>query len=387
MSFITPKRISIKSILFELLFVICLFHIIYLTILSVNKYFFISIDFSLLSIFILVYIFIESIFVWCQEVVYKSFSGKYTKKLRSALFSGLILFLASEVLLFVSIFWCFFDRLFHLSYVTDFLSVPTTVEILIWYKEFLYAMIVLLASCNNAYYYFQLKDAESRIRILFLFYLFLNLLLINFFFRNQFWFLYSYYCINFSSVLLLLIVNSLFLYLIYKDKDKVNLGLLFPTLRLYFYIYLLFYLNLYILISFTFLNSFFYIVNLNYYFNFLYDSLMDYLSFSYLEWIDSELEFKLNSTNSNYLEMNNNNSNNKLSIESSKGSLASKLSGVDKQKIIIYLQMKKQLFVLWMLYKKCQFDLKKVTFIVQVQDLKTLVQVFLLMGFEFRKQV
>jgi len=143
---------------------ICLFHIIYLTILTVNKYFFISIDFSLLSIFILVYIFIESIFVWCQEVVYESFSGKYTKKLRSALLYGFLLFLASEVLLFGSIFWCYFDRLFHLSYVTGFLSVPTTVEIVRWYKEPLYATIVLLASgwtCNNAYYYFQLKDAES----------------------------------------------------------------------------------------------------------------------------------------------------------------------------------------------------------------------------------
>lgn len=143
---------------------ICLFHVIYLTILVVNKYFFFSIDVTLFMIFLFAYLFFESVLVWCKEIVYESFSGKYTKKLRAALLYGFLLFLLSEAMLFGSIFWSYFDRLFHLSYVTGFLSVPSTVELIRWYKEPLYATIVLLASgwtCNNAYYYFQLKDAMS----------------------------------------------------------------------------------------------------------------------------------------------------------------------------------------------------------------------------------
>jgi len=143
---------------------ICLFHVIYLTILFCNKYFFHGSEFTLWSIFFFVYLIFELILVWCKEIVYESFSGNYSKKLRAALLYGFLLFLVSEAMLFGSIFWAYFDRIFHLSYVTGFLSVPTTVEIVRWYKEPLYATIVLLASgwtCNSAYYFFQLKNIES----------------------------------------------------------------------------------------------------------------------------------------------------------------------------------------------------------------------------------
>ena len=114
---------------------ICLFHVIYLTILVLNKYFFISSDFSIFSIFLFAYFFMEAVLVWCKEIVYESFSGKYTKKLRAALLYGFLLFLISEAMLFGSIFWAYFDRLFHLSYVTGFLSVPTTVEMVLYINE------------------------------------------------------------------------------------------------------------------------------------------------------------------------------------------------------------------------------------------------------------
>ena len=77
----------------------------------------------------------EAVLVWCKEIVYESFSGKYTKKLRAALLYGFLLFLISEAMLFGSIFWAYFDRLFHLSYVTGFLSVPTTVEMVLYINE------------------------------------------------------------------------------------------------------------------------------------------------------------------------------------------------------------------------------------------------------------
>jgi heme/copper-type cytochrome/quinol oxidase subunit 3 len=140
---------------------ICLFLFIYLTLLMFNKYILFDILFSQVILFSFFYLMCESILAWCTEVVHESFSGKYSKKLRAALVFGFILFLVSEAMLFGSIFWSYFDRLFHLSYVTGFLSVPTTVETIKWYKEPLYATIVLLASgwsANYAYYLFQLKD-------------------------------------------------------------------------------------------------------------------------------------------------------------------------------------------------------------------------------------
>jgi len=143
---------------------ICLFHIIYLTILMVNKYFFISTNVSIAILCFFIYLFLESTNAWFFEVVEESFFGKYTKKLRSALLYGFLLFLISEALLFGSFFWVYFDRIFHLSYVTGCLSVPTSVEIIRWFKEPLYASLVLFTSgytCNVSYYMFKLNNIHS----------------------------------------------------------------------------------------------------------------------------------------------------------------------------------------------------------------------------------
>jgi len=143
----------------------CLFNIIYLTILMFNKYYFMSTNISFVILLVFIYLFLESINHWFFEIIEESFfGGKYTKKLRSALLYGFLLFLVSEVLLFGSFFWAYFDRLFHLSYVTGFLSVPTTVESIRWFKEPLYATIVLLASgwsANYSYYLFKCHNSKS----------------------------------------------------------------------------------------------------------------------------------------------------------------------------------------------------------------------------------
>ncbi len=67
-------------------------------------------------------------------------------------------------MLFGSFFWAYFDRLFHLSYVTGFLSVPTTVETIRWFQEPLYATILLLGqgyTANSSYYLFKCNDILS----------------------------------------------------------------------------------------------------------------------------------------------------------------------------------------------------------------------------------
>lgn len=143
---------------------ICLFMFVFLTLLMLNKYFFFRVDVSLLVLYFFFHLMCEAILAWGKDVVRESYSGKYTKKLRSALLFGFLLFLASEAMLFGSIFWVYFDRLFHLSYVTGFLSVPTNVESIRWFKEPLYATVVLLASgwsSNYAYYLFQLKNVNA----------------------------------------------------------------------------------------------------------------------------------------------------------------------------------------------------------------------------------
>ena len=143
---------------------ICLFMSIYFTVLVLNKYIFLSEDFSIFLSFFSFYLMCEFILAWCQDIIHESFWGKYTKKLRSALLLGFLLFLISEAALFGSIFWVYFDRLFNLSYVTGFLSVPTTVESIRWYKEPLYATVVLLASgwsSNYAYYLYQIRDVNA----------------------------------------------------------------------------------------------------------------------------------------------------------------------------------------------------------------------------------
>ena len=150
---------------------ICMFSIVYLSILMCNKYFFISTEVSLFFLFFFVYLLFESILHWFMEVIEESYYGKYTKKIRSALLFGFILFLLSEVMLFGSFFWVYFDRLFHLSYVTGFLSVPTSVETIRWFKEPLYATIVLFASgwtANYSYYMFKMNDITSLKKAYFL---------------------------------------------------------------------------------------------------------------------------------------------------------------------------------------------------------------------------
>lgn len=129
-----------------------------------NKYFFISTDVSLFFLCFFMYLLVEFIIQWSNEVIEESYYGKYTKKLRTALLFGFILFLLSEIMLFGSFFWAYFDRLFHLSYVTGFLSVPTSVETIRWFKEPLYATIVLFASgwtANYSYYMFKINDISS----------------------------------------------------------------------------------------------------------------------------------------------------------------------------------------------------------------------------------
>lgn len=138
-----------------------LFAVVYMMVFLFNKYYIISSVYSFMMLAVFLTIFLDSFFEWILEVREEAFCGKYTKKLRSAIVFGFMLFLLSEIMIFGTFFWVFFDRLFHLSYVTGYLSVPTSVELIRWFKEPLYATVVLIASgytCNYSYYLFREND-------------------------------------------------------------------------------------------------------------------------------------------------------------------------------------------------------------------------------------
>lgn len=125
---------------------ICLFQIIFMFILILNKYYLFNPTVTYSLFLFAWYILLEMMIQWIMEIVEESFFGKYTKKLRAALICGFFLFLISEIMVFGSFFWAFFDRMFHTTYATGFLSIPTSIESIRWFKEPLYATLILITS-------------------------------------------------------------------------------------------------------------------------------------------------------------------------------------------------------------------------------------------------
>ena len=129
-----------------------------------NKYYLYSVNFSIFLLLVCIYFFVDSIVKWVLEVIEESFYGKYTLKLKTALSIGFLLFLISEIMLFGTFFWVYFDRLFHLTYVTGFLSVPFGVDRIQSTLEPLFATGVLVLSgylCNKAFYLYRSKNAQD----------------------------------------------------------------------------------------------------------------------------------------------------------------------------------------------------------------------------------
>ena len=152
---------NLSFTLWPFLLSVSIFVVVYITVFIFNKYYIGSTIYSYLILTLSVGIFLDSVMGWIEEVREEAFCGKYTKKLKSAIVFGSMLSLVSEVMLFGSFFWVYFDRLFHLSYVTGYLTVPATVELIRWYKEPLYATLVLVTSgytCNYSYYLYRDND-------------------------------------------------------------------------------------------------------------------------------------------------------------------------------------------------------------------------------------
>ena len=144
-------------------FFLCLkvFFLIFFFVLFLNKFLYIEFNFVLWNLLGIVFYCTKWFFDISLET---TILGRYTKKVRSALVFGFILFLLSEIMLFAGFFWSFFDRIFHLSYITCNMSQLNGFELIKWYKTPLAATLVLVTSgyiLNYAYYLFKLRLAEA----------------------------------------------------------------------------------------------------------------------------------------------------------------------------------------------------------------------------------
>lgn len=137
-------------------FCLILFFVLYL-----NKYMYLMLE---LITFFLISVVLHVLRWFAYLTLESTLLGRYTRKVRSALIFGFVLFLLSEIMLFAGFFWTFFDRIFHLAYVTFNMSQLNGFELIKWYKTPLIATIVLLTSgyiLNYAYYLFRCRISES----------------------------------------------------------------------------------------------------------------------------------------------------------------------------------------------------------------------------------
>lgn len=100
-----------------------------------------------------------AVFLWFYDILTESLIfGKYNRKLRRVIVIGFVLFLISEVFVFLGFFWAFFDRFFHNPGILGGISIPMGLEVFVSYKKPLYATIILLYSTiafNGANYAFK----------------------------------------------------------------------------------------------------------------------------------------------------------------------------------------------------------------------------------------
>jgi len=100
-----------------------------------------------------------AVFSWFYDILIESLIfGKYNRKLRRVIVVGFVLFLITEVFVFIGFFWAFFDRFFHNPALLGGISIPMGLEVFVSHKKPLYATIILLYSTiafNGANYAFK----------------------------------------------------------------------------------------------------------------------------------------------------------------------------------------------------------------------------------------
>lgn len=107
---------------------------------------------------------VSYLFFWFEELQIEArILGKHTKKIKAALLCGFLLFVCSEVMLFVGFFWSLLDRIFAASSFISFSGLPAGLERVEWYRDPLRATFVLVTSgylANLAYYNVLYKNGQ-----------------------------------------------------------------------------------------------------------------------------------------------------------------------------------------------------------------------------------
>jgi len=106
-----------------------------------------QIDIAYYFIFISLFSFLCMLAGWFKDMIVESvIYGKYSRKLRQALNYGFILFLVSEIFLFVGFFWGYFDRIFDPVVLSGNNSLPFGIEPLYKNIKPIFATFLLVCS-------------------------------------------------------------------------------------------------------------------------------------------------------------------------------------------------------------------------------------------------
>lgn len=159
---------------------VLLFFIVLYFILYINKYIYLNI-----IIFNIIFIiFLSCILKWISQMYLEAIIMKrYNKKIITSIFTGFLLFLLSEIMLFSGFFWVFFDRIFHISIYTFNIthSLGITNMIYWFYIPYIATLILVYSgyTCNYSYYLyesgFQKACRNYLLYTIFLAYIFLYL--------------------------------------------------------------------------------------------------------------------------------------------------------------------------------------------------------------------
>ena len=106
---------------------------------------------------------------WIDVIKEATYKGVHNKKIQAALIFGMVLFIISELMLFLTLFWVYFDSCFDAKDTIGSLSLSRAIERIDFYQIPFLNTVLLLASCltgNYAYYLLKAGITNKAIKML-----------------------------------------------------------------------------------------------------------------------------------------------------------------------------------------------------------------------------
>lgn len=106
---------------------------------------------------------------WIDVIKEATYKGVHNKKIQAALIFGMILFIISELMLFLTLFWVYFDSCFDAKDTIGSLSLSRAIERIDFFQIPFLNTVLLLASCltgNYSYYLLKAGITNKSIKML-----------------------------------------------------------------------------------------------------------------------------------------------------------------------------------------------------------------------------